>query len=157
MSVQQQLEYWSNLSCQRQMVSWVSRALSLSPDIFVIYIPLPSHSLLSSFFFFFFSKSLQPRVLLWHSKPHPEPEAIQELLLHLAVDAEGTWCCGSYPQVSSGSQAGKGCSPGACFWGEDLGSSSISVSQMIKSCSWSCAFPAESATWAEYTAQCSLS
>lgn len=69
MSVQQQLEYWSNLSCQRQMVSWVSRALSLSPDIFVIYIPLPSHSLLSSFFFFSSAKAYSPE--FYYDTPNP--------------------------------------------------------------------------------------
>lgn len=89
--------------------------------------------------FFSFSKSLQPRVLLWYSQPHLEPEAIQELLLHLAVDTEGAWCCGSHPQVSPGSQAGKVCSSGASV--RALGkrtseSSSINASLLIKSCSW---------------------
>lgn len=48
----------------------MSRALSLSPDIFVIYIPLPSHSLLSSFFFFFSAaKAYSPE--FYYDTPNP--------------------------------------------------------------------------------------
>lgn len=122
-------------------MSWASGAVSLSPHLFAIYVPLDPALLLSSHFFFFpFSKSLQSRILLWHSQPHLESEAIQELLLRLAVDTEGPWCCGSNPQVPPGSPAGKISSSGAfstCPWEENFsGVSYINVFLLIKSWRW---------------------
>lgn len=135
-------------------MSWASRAVPLSPPISVIYVPLDPTLLLSSLFFSPSSKSLQPRVLLWHSQPHLEPEAIQELLLRLAVDAEGARCCGSHSQVPPGSPAGKVCSSGASAHALGKRTSQEAVTSMSP-CSlraegdeiarpwWSCTFPTE--------------
>lgn len=147
--------------------NWVSSPLPLAPHLFVIYVPLPSHSLLSSFCFFPSAKAYSPE--FYYDTPNPtlsqkqsknysyilqwtqkEPDAVDPILkyrlevrqVRSALLEPQCVLLGREPQKAAPSMP-------PCWLRAVVGETARPW--------WTCAFPAEWERQAEYTAQCSLS